>query len=393
MRVLIWFIAIFGLAVGLVMLLGHDWGYVQFMLPERYRVQMPLNLFAALLVIAFVVGYLLTRLIRHTLALPEAVGQWRERRRRQRADRALREAVLTLHEGRYTQALKCAGKAFAASDHPAAAALLAARAAHALRDKSRYRDWIGHLEDEEGEKVQVARLMTEAELAIAVHDFEEAAQKLEILREDGHRHIAALRLALRVATALRHWEDVLRLTRQLRKHKALTEAQALPLLRRAHVECLRECAGNSETLAQAWNDIPAAERADPRLLAEAIPLLAHTGKGSIARRTLERQLDDEWDSGLARLYGHCGGSDGDSALAKGESWLAKHPRDAGLLFALGRLCLAAQLWGKAESYFGASLGLHADIETHLALARLFERLERGADAQRHYRAAAELVAA
>ena len=184
---------------------------------------------------------------------------------------------------------------------------------------------------------------------------------------------------------------MLKLTRQLRKHKALTEEQAQPLLRLANLERLREHAGDGEALAEVWDDIPAAERNDHDLVAQAIPLFTQTGKGLLMRRTLERLLDDEWDSGLASLYGSCGGEE-NACLAKGEDWLKAHPRDPGLLFALGRLCLITQLWGKAESYFSASLGQKPAIKTHLALARLFEQLERSGDAQRHYRAAAEMAA-
>jgi HemY protein len=389
MRVLIWLIILFALAVGLSMLVSNDWGYVQFVVPQWYRAQMSLKLFAVLLLVGFIVMYLFIRLTKNALALPAVVGQWRERRRRQRADGSLREAMLTLQEGRYAQALKFAEKAYAASDHPVTAALLAARAAHALRDDTRYRVWTKRLA-EEGPEAQVARLMTEAELAISSRNFKEAAEKLDTLRQNGHHHIAALRLSLKVASALRCWEDVLKLTRQLRKHKALTDAQALPLLRRAHVERLREQAGHAEELIHVWNDIPSDERTDRLLVADAVPLLTQTGQGHVVQRLIERLLDDEWDSNLARLYGSC--ASGDKSLARCERWEREHPDDAGLLFAFGRLCAASRLWGPAEKYYRASLALKPEIETHLALARLFEReLHRGDEAQQHYRAAADLV--
>ena len=63
-----------------------------------------------------------------------------------------------------------------------------------------------------------------------------------------------------------------------------------------------------------------------------------------------------------------------------------------MLFALGQLCRRTELWGKAQSYLEASLGLKPEVDTHLALAHLFDTLERRDDAQRHYRAAAERVA-
>jgi HemY protein len=50
------------------------------------------------------------------------------------------------------------------------------------------------------------------------------------------------------------------------------------------------------------------------------------------------------------------------------------------------------LWGKAQSYFEASLSQQASRAAHLELARLAERLERKEVAERHYREAAVLGA-
>jgi len=394
MRILIWIITIFALAVGLSMLVSQNWGYVQFVIPQ-WRVQMSTKLFVLMLLAAFIAAYLLVRLIRNALSLPKVVDQWRERRRRLRSDRSLREAVVTLHEGRYAKALKFAEKAYKNSDHPEAAILLAARAAHALRDDVRYREWIGRLSSEE-EGIQTARLMTEAELAVVSWDYEEAAKKLDVLQPDGHRNIAAMRLLLRVSMALSRWEESLRLIRLLRKHKALTEEQARPLLCRAHIERLRVCADSNEVddndaMSEMWKTIPSGEREDRQLMLEAVPLFARVGKGHVMRRTVERLLDTEWDTALARLYGFCG--DVGACLAKGENWLSDHREDPGLLFSLGRLCAELQLWGKAVEYFELSLRWQPEVETHLALANLFKHLDRSEDEQSHYRAAAEMVAA
>ncbi len=391
MRALIWLIGLFALAAGLAMVAGLNDGYVLVVLPP-WRVQLSLNLLAVLLIAGFLAAYAVMRLVGRTVALPGRVLKWRERRRQEKAGRALRDALRAFFEGRFAQALKLASSSFAIDDNPAMATLVAARAAHAMRDDTRYRIWIGRAADQ-GEETRAARLMTEAELAVQVRHFDEAAERLDMLRLAGHRNIAALRLSLRVASALNKWDEVLRLTRQLRKHKALSDEQAEPLLRRAHIERLQELAGDGTALAAYWNAIPADELQDRHLVERAAPLLAAADQGAIISRTLERLLDEEWDSGLARLYGHCGGEgDAVARLAKAEGWLKRQPRDAGLLYALGRLCMDAQLWGKAQSYLEASLNLLQSVDTHLALAQLLEQLESPERAQQHYRAAAERAA-
>jgi HemY protein len=117
----------------------------------------------------------------------------------------------------------------------------------------------------------------------------------------------------------------------------------------------------------------------------------------LAREALEEALAAEWDATLAGLYGTLPSLEPAARLAearlrieRGERWLLEREQDAALLAALGRLCVEAELWGKAQSYLEASLAFGESRETHLALARLHERFSRTAEAQRHYRRAAEL---
>lgn len=393
MRALIWLITIFAIAVGVAMVAGVNDGYVLVVL-SPWRAQISLNLFIVLLVVSVALVHILLRVITRTLALPNRVAQWRERRRRQKADRALHSAMNALFEGRYSQSLKSASNAYAASEGSSMAALVAARAAHALQDKTRYEEWLGHAA-EQGKDSEVARLMTEAELAIQSRDFEAAAARLKQLRDGGHKHIAMLRLESEVQLALGQWDDLIHTLRQLRKHKALTAEQAAPGLRRAHIGRMKQLMDTEPAdLERYWLDIPAEELEDRGLVEEALPLMARAGFAARVRKQAERLLDEKWDSGLARLYADCCTGtldDAHACLHKAESWLEQQPKDAGLLFALGQLCRRTELWGKAQSYLEASLGLQPEVETHLALAHLFETLERPADAQRQYRAAAEMV--
>lgn len=391
MRNLLWLIGLFALAVGVALVAGVNTGYVLVVAPP-YRIQLSLNLLLFLLASGFAVTYFVLRLVARTLGLPSRVTAFRDRKRRERAGRSLRDAVRVYLEGRYSQVLKLAEAAFNAREGQGVAALLGARAAHALGDEERYRNWLAKAAGS-GEEVRVARLMTEAEMALAGHRFEEAADRLDVLAAvGGRRHIAALRLSLRTAQAQGEWEEVLRLARQLRKHRALSPEQAEPLIRRAHLEWLRRHDHDPKGLARYWKGLPADELRDRRFVEKAVPLLRAGGQSGLARQALEDLLSKDWDGALARLYSVCSEDDPVACLARAERWLTRQPRDAGLLFALGQLCVQNQLWGKAQSYLEASLSLVPSVETHLALARLAERLERPEDAQTHYRAAAEMAA-
>lgn len=388
MRILLWLLALFALAVGVSLAFGYNEGYVLVVLPP-WHVELSLNFFIVLAVGGFLLGHALLRLLSHTLRLPQAVRAFRERKRREKGARALREAVQQLFEGRYGHALKNAALSHAAHEAPALSALVAARAAHFLRDSRREEEWLKRAAEHDDE-ARAARLMTEAELHVDARRFEAALEALDALQEGGGRHIAALRLALRVHRGLGRWDDVLKVARQLEKHRALTHDAAVPLKQRAHLENLRGREGDARALAAYWAAVPAEEQRAARLAAAAARALIAAGDGATAQRIIEQRGDAEWDSELAGLYAECRGGDTLGRIARAEKWLERHAEDAHLLLALGKLCREQQLWGKAQSYFEASLAVQPSQDAYVELATLFAQLGRSEESNQAYRGAAAL---
>ncbi len=388
MRILLWLLTLAALAVGMALAARYNDGYVLMVLPP-WRVELSLNFLILLELLGFLLLYLALRTVTNTLALPKTVREYRARRHREQAERALAEAIRFSYEGRYGHALKSAVSAHDAGYAPGLTALVAARAAHALHEDEREAEWLARaaLYDTESRN---ARLMTEAELFLDAHCYAEAQAALDLLAAGGQRHIAALRLALKNQRALGDWREVLRLVRLLEKARALSALQAAPLKLRAHLENMRTLALQAVPLASYWREIPASERRSPQLSLEAAKLLIAVGDCRGAQTIIEYALADEWDSGLVAAYAECSGGDILGRIAHAEAWLKVHPREAELLLALGRLCRQQELWGKAQSYLEASLSLASTRPAHIELAQLFDRLERPADADRHYRLAARL---
>lgn len=387
MRVLLWLLTLGALAVGLALAAHYNDGYALLVLPP-WRVELSLNLLILLQLAGFFVAYLFLRAVSHTLQLPQRVRAYRARRKREQAERALGDALRFSFEGRYGHALKSAASAHFAGYATGISALLAARAAHAMRDDEREAEWLQRAIAHDGES-RIARLMTEAELSLDAHRYADAQGVLDVLATTGQRHLAALRLSLRSRQALGDWRAVLHLLRQLAKYGALSAEQAAPLRLRAHQAILRSLHLDAGALADYWNGMQRDDRRSPRLAAEAARLLIAAGDCLNAQCIIEDVLDEEWDSSLLAVYAECQGGDVLGRIAQAEDWLKRQPRDAQLLLALGRLCRKQQLWGKAQSYLEASLSLQVTRTVHVELAQLFEHLERQEDAHRHYRAAAQ----
>jgi HemY protein len=75
-----------------------------------------------------------------------------------------------------------------------------------------------------------------------------------------------------------------------------------------------------------------------------------------------------------RSYGEVQGADPTKQLKQVETWLKTHPEDAPLLTTAARLCMAAELWGKARSYLESSLALAPVPETYALYGRLLATL-------------------
>jgi HemY protein len=396
MKSLFWLLAVFAAAVALVILGRVDAGYVLFVYPP-YRVEVSMLFFAVAALAAFALLYGIMRLLAQALSLPSQVRSFRSRRRRERAQAALAAALQAFYEGRYARVEKEAAVAFENGAVPGLAALLAARAAHQMRDFERRDRWLEQA-DAAGQDLQTARLVTRAELALEERDFSAAREALHQLHGAGPKHIASQRMLLRAERGAGAWEEVLRLATQLAKRDAIAPALAEEYKVNATVELLRRSAGDPGAFERRWRAVASHDQVKPRIAAAAARHAGALGKATLAREILERALAEEWAPPLVALYAELPAQldpaeRSAEALLRiecAERWLRERPRDAQLLAALGRLCAHAELWGKAESFLEASLSFEESRSARLELARLAERLGRRSDAEQHYRKAAEL---
>ncbi len=76
MKTLFWVVALFALAVGLVVAARYNDGYVLLVLPP-YRVEISLNLLLVALAAGFVVMYSLVRLVSGAVQMPHRVREYR----------------------------------------------------------------------------------------------------------------------------------------------------------------------------------------------------------------------------------------------------------------------------------------------------------------------------
>ncbi|GAB2887586.1 heme biosynthesis protein HemY [Paraburkholderia jirisanensis] len=388
LRGLLWLAFLFVIAVVLAITGRFDTGQVLLVYPP-YRVDISLNLFIVAIIVVFIVLYAVTRIARNIWRMPQRVAAYRARSRVAKAHAALRDAIGNLYAGRFSRAEKAARDSLAHAENKGAAGLIAANAAHRMHEYARRDEWLAQIDAADW---QDARLMATADMRADGRDADGALAALLEMQSQGGRRIHAQQIALRAQQQLKNWSEVLKLVKTLEKREAIHPAVAVRLRQLAAENLLRDRRHNADALLELWNSLSPVERHSPRLADLAAELLVALNRPQDARKVVEEALAQNWDARLLRRYPDTTGGDALPLIQKAEAWQKERPDDADLLFALGRLCLHQQLWGKAQSFLEAALR-SADneplkIRSHRALARLHEQLGDADKASEHYRQSA-----
>jgi HemY protein len=221
----------------------------------------------------------------------------------------------------------------------------------------------------------------------------EALARLDELRREAGAHTAALRLSLRALNAAGRSAEVPAVVDQLVRRDVYDAEQGALLRATAQAATLAGLALDASGLRDAWNRLPEPDRLHPRVALAAAASFVRLGGDREAVEILARSLERHWDPALVALFGECRPADASRQLEMAEGWLDDHRDDAVLLAALGRVCERAGLWGKAQSYYEASLAVDDHWRTRVMLGSLLVGLGRNDDANAHLAAALKLALA
>ncbi|GAB7128581.1 heme biosynthesis protein HemY [Silvimonas sp. JCM 19000] len=395
MKILIWLVALFALAVGVTLFAQLNTGYALLFVPP-WRIEISINVFILLVVLTVVIVYAITRVVAELGGLPTRVRKYRERQRLDASIKLEREARIAFFEGRYQRAERLAAEALAlstAQDAIAVNGLLAARSAHAMRDFARRDKHFADLKQKLGGPQKLALAMNMAELYLDERRYADADVAIAEARAISPKLTAAMRLELRLRQREDDPQAVLQLVDQLSRSEALDAAQASRIRVQAQLSLLSSVPMSLAELKVWWSKLSADDKQAPAIvLAMVDQLVAHDAPED-ARRIIEEALALQWSPELVERYGrlHLPAEARVQQLQLAETWLHTRPNDYQLLLTLGRLCHARSLWGKAQNYLEACLAVEKTALAHAELASLLEQLDRHEEAARHYRASLELA--
>jgi HemY protein len=366
--------AIVALALVAGGLLAHllliDPGYVAVRL-GRTLFETTLPIFALLLA----GGYFLVQALLGAASARARLAQLRTERRRRRAREETQRGLLDLAAGNWKSAEELLSRSAPDADSPAANYLVAARAADLLDAVARRDEWLARAQDHApGERA--AALVTLAEMQMRRGQDEPALQTLEQLDASGDLNSRGLELMARLNQKLGRGAELLALGPRLRSAKELPEAQVNELLAHVHLEAIRAAGEHADKarLEKAWSDLPRGVRRLPQSITTYARAAMTCQDHPAAEKILRELVDGNADPVATRLYGDLVLADPLAPLERAEGWLRKRPDDAELLASCARLCLRAELFGKARSYLEASIARRPSQENSLILADLLEQM-------------------
>ncbi|CAG9934219.1 heme biosynthesis HemY N-terminal domain-containing protein [Candidatus Nitrotoga arctica] len=389
MKFLVWLLGLFSLAVALK-LAAHNPGYVLLVYPP-YRIEVSLTLFVLMMLALFVLGYFTVRLALSAVRLPAYVRQFRIERAHRKGRSAMMEALDAFFEGRFAVAEKAAVRAMELGESSGLNPVIAARAAHELREFER-RDAYLASADNESAGVSTMRWMAQAKFNLDQHQPQAALQSLKELRESGVKgHVGALHLELRAQQQARNWDAILDVVDQLEKRSAMDSVAVAQIRQQAWLEKIRAHTLDAPALLAIWKSTPGEFKRRPKVVAAAARAFIHQGDCRNARQIITDRLNAAWDSDLVMLYGECLTGEAGSHIEQAEHWLKQHPDDAGLLLVLGKLCLHQGLWSKAQNYLDASNSIVPSSVAYTTLGHLSEKLHQPDEAFKYFQKAMALA--
>jgi len=383
MRVAIWLITLFAVAVAGALLAGSNPGTVMVFWPP-YRIDLSLNLVILVMVSFLLLMHLAQRALSALLALPKQAKRWRLLQKERAAHAALLDAGAHYLAGRFLRARKAAelvidresaltlagGHLPHANALKALAHVLAAEASHALQDQiNREKHLTDALDEAERGSPSARQTLIEGGLLRAARwslDDRDAAASLawlDRLPQGVARRTVAMRLRLKASRLADQPAKALETALLLAKHRAFSPAATDSIVRGLVVDLLTHTHEIAQ-LQRAWQSLGAPQRLMPDLAVQAAnQWIALNGDAAVARAWLlpiweqflktPSVLSAAQKVKLVRAIdlslGHAQAPAELEWLARIESAQLAQPQNASLQYLAGMACMKRQLWGKAQS--------------------------------------------
>jgi len=335
-----------------------------------YTVEMPLLMGVLALLASYLVVSAVIAALRAMLGTRRAVSGWVKNQRHQQSVNRTTQGLVAFIEGRWEYASKSLAKSARGSSTPFVNYLFAARASSELGD-TRAVDGFLQKAEQSGDDAGVAIGLTQAELQIQSHQYEKALATLLRVRQKSHNHPVAAKLLASVYISLGDWNNLLKLLPSLGED-VIHKDEALKMESTACAALIGQAEKQQdfEALTTAWKQLPGQARKRPIIIAAYVQSLLRSGHSTEAEAIVRNQLQRDFSSEMAELYGMTEDEKPERQYAFAEKLAKSYESDASLLLTLGRLAQRMNETDKALGFFEKSLEKKPSAAAFAELASL-----------------------
>lgn len=370
MRLLILFLILLGATV-LGLQLNQDPGYVLITL-NHWSLETTVWVGAMVLIICFFIFHAILVLCQSLLQAPQSARNFWLKKRSLRAQQQTKQGLIEFSEGYWQQAKTHLIGALAGSDTPLLNYLTAARAAQELGD-NKLRDNYLREAQQAMPDAKIAVELTQAQLQLANHQWEQALATLRHLHDLAPKHPYVLKLLAQLYEEVKDWPALMALLPTLKKYHVINKQDYQSLEKHIYTEMLSQMAAldQNQALATLYKALPKLLSKDPDILLVYCKNLLKQGALETAEHLLRQVLRRTFSSTLVALYGQIYYND--KQLHFAESLLKDNQHSSALYLCLARLSRQQRLWGKAKNYFEHSLSLTPTAITYSEYGALLEQ--------------------
>lgn len=385
MRRLIYILILLSLVVAAAIYGQQEPGYV-LVSYGSWTIELTLVLFLILLFISVIAIYFGLRLMFGVIGLPADLKRWRKERGARRATRSLSQGLILIAEGNWKKAEKELLKHIHQSEHPLLNYIAAAQAAQGQGESARRDEYLKKA-DQSTAGADIAVGLTQANLQWKEGQLERALATLNRLRDIDPKHPYLLKKLIEIQLQLNDWKGLLEILPQAKRRKAISKLRVHELEREGYLRLLKRKVkqGNNVEIETVWHAMPAAMRKEPLLCEVYGGYLHNSDKDNLAEPVVRDGLKNEVTGKLAYLYGEIKTESLGEQIRFAEAIYKKTANHPMLTLALGKLCLKAELWGKAFDYLDKSMQMGPTAQGYQGMAQYYEKMGDKEKANRCYR--------
>ncbi|CAM2805630.1 protoporphyrinogen oxidase [Legionella steigerwaltii] len=388
LRLLFAFLILLG-AVALGIQLNKDPGYVLIAI-NYWTIETTVWVAVFSLIILFIILYFILRLFLNISRTPGALTQWHSKRQAQKAQAITRKGFIEYSEGHWLKAKNHLIKALPNTDTPLLNYLTAARAAQKMGDNQLRDDYLREAQQSMPE-AKIAVELTQAELQLANHQWEQALATLKHLHDIAPRHPYVLKLIMQLYQEVKDWPQLITILPDLKKYQVVNPQEFALLQHNAYLQRLIDLVKQNqpEAVNTFFYSLPKTLVDEPNIIAEYTRFLLKKADYTTANDLLRRSLRKELSPQLIRLYSLLPADEKQLTFAEG--LLKKNSHSAALYLCLGQICMKRKLWGKAKYYLEKSNEVEPTALAYKTQGQLHEKLGEEELACKSYKQGLELI--